>query len=941
MASFRYLRLAACAAPVLLGLAAAGPAAVAQRVGVNSAVNPESTGIPPGAAARRLVIGQDVVYNERITTEAAGQTQILFVDASTMTVGPNSNMVIDQFVYDPNTGAGKFAASLTKGVFRFVGGALSKHDNAVTVRTPTATIGIRGGVMLVNLRPSCRAVQGSGCNELQVIFAYGNGVTVTGLNGISQTITRPGFQVTVATPGATPSPPAPAPQGAATAILSQLDGRPGNNGGAQTVPSDKTVENSGIANANSNNVANAVQAANQNQPVQGRAPSITNAVQQTQANLQLTANQGLPASAPPPSPPPPPPPPPPSVVISYAGLVKTTAGNGANATTQGFLDQTAGLGRIPYTGGTLTFPSGDPAAGVFQATLATAQGPATVQFPLAPGSVSPGFVNFGPAGTASTFGPVTGTSYMSPDSTFFYANLTPVAPAVANERAFIFGGQAVKANSTLLTSAPSGAQPQLYTFALQQDAALRSPVPFVTQTTGGNIPNPSTSPLYVLAPGQSAFGAFSPGANPSATPTRTLQASLAINGNGAGQSSALVVQTGSFFTSSDTGTVAGNGVVRGSFVGNGAAPVLISSGAATVPDGAGNNIFGTGSGSLPISGLVLDQNQYNASASFVPNQVAVQTPVGGSSSNYAFNQPATPTAVTPSTALGSRTTQTLQGSFGGIMYPVVGGKAGAPYAAAGTASVATDATNNQVAATFTGADAFNPKRTALTVQFGGSGNAVQPSSTFVDDTRFAAVENSSTPSQVNGSSTALSSNPTQGTRVALVSSGTVPNNSLLPAGGLCSRCQFLQWGYWTGTLDTPSLGRQDTAHINTWVAGIPSVTLPAVGKGTFSGSALGSVVNGGKNYLAAGSFTNTYDFGARLGSFVINNFDTRNFTGTVKGNVSGNGYAGKLTGPKGFTGTAAGAFFGNIPGFPASETGGSFALKGPAYLASGVFAGAR
>ena len=56
-------------------------ASVAQHpVGVNSAVNQEATGIPPGAAPRRLMLGQEVVYNERITTGAEGQTQILFVD---------------------------------------------------------------------------------------------------------------------------------------------------------------------------------------------------------------------------------------------------------------------------------------------------------------------------------------------------------------------------------------------------------------------------------------------------------------------------------------------------------------------------------------------------------------------------------------------------------------------------------------------------------------------------------------------------------------------------------------------------------------------------------------------------------------------------------------------------------------------------------------------
>ena len=135
---------------LLLGIGLASPSARAdQRVGIDSAVNPNAMGIPPGALPRRLVLGQDVVFNERITTETGGQTQILFVDESTLSVGPNANMVIDQFVYDPNTGTGKFAASLTRGVFRFVGGKLSKQDNAVTLRTPVATIGIRGAVALV------------------------------------------------------------------------------------------------------------------------------------------------------------------------------------------------------------------------------------------------------------------------------------------------------------------------------------------------------------------------------------------------------------------------------------------------------------------------------------------------------------------------------------------------------------------------------------------------------------------------------------------------------------------------------------------------------------------------------------------------------------------------------------------------------------------------
>jgi hypothetical protein len=925
----RLLRAVSLAA-LLFGTGLAGAPAVAQqRVGVSSAVNPDVTGIPPGAAPRRLVLGQEVVFNEHITTGPDGQTQILFIDQSTMTVGPRSDMVIDEFVYDPNAGTGKLATSLTRGVFRFVGGKLSKQDNAVTMQTPSATIGIRGGLILVNLAPD---------GQLQVIFGYGAGVTVTGLNGLAQTITRPGFQVTVAGLGAAPSTPSPAPPGASAALLAQLDGRSGGNGGARTVPTDTTVANSGIAAAVSSTVG--IQAQTQ-QP-----PRVANAVQQAQSQLQVTAQSQVvagsisaaqaqtttsPTPTPTPPPPPPAPPPPlPPVVISYAGLFKDTPGSGT-ATTQGFINQGPN-NRIAYTGGTLTYPAGQPANSVFAARL----GPGSIQFPLAPGSTSPGFVNFGPAGTASLFGPFTGTSYMAPDSTFFYANLTPTTSAIHQERGFIFGGQPVPSNAGFLTTAPG--TPQLYTYTLQQDAALQSPIPFITQSTGGNIPNPSISPYYVVAPAQSPFGAFNSTTNPNVTGTRSLQASLAINGAGATQSSALVVQTGSFFTSTDTGTVAGDGVVRGSFAANGTtAPVRIGSGAATVPDGNGNNIFGTGTGSLPISGFVLDQNQYNTNQKFVPNQVANQIPLGATASTYAFNQPATPTA---GTGFGTRTTQTTTGYFGGVMYPVVGGSVGSPYAVSGTTSVQTNATNNRVGATFSGSDPFGAN--TLTVQFGGFSGTSRSRSAFVDDARYAALENPDTTSQVNGVNIQLDGDPTQASRVTMVTSGVVPSNTLLP-NGLCSSCQFLQWGYWTGALNTPNAAgtgvvRQDVAHINTWVAGVPSITLPASGVGTFSGNALGSVVNNGASYLASGGFTNIYNFGNHTGAFTISNFDGKTVSGTVNG--LGAGYSGSLAG-SGLTGSANGSFFGNLPGNPATETGGNFALRGPSYLASGIFAGHR
>src|SRR5271167_4570245 len=178
MAIVRYPLCATALAALMLGMGLTSPAVAQQRIGVNSAVNQDSTGIWPGTPPRRLVLGQDIVFNERVTTGPEGQTQVLFVDQSTMSVGPNSDMVIDEFVYDPAAGTGKLAASLTRGVFRFVGGKLSKQENAVTMQTPSATIGIRGGLVLVNLvgrEAQARDPAHPTGGKLQVIFAYGKG----------------------------------------------------------------------------------------------------------------------------------------------------------------------------------------------------------------------------------------------------------------------------------------------------------------------------------------------------------------------------------------------------------------------------------------------------------------------------------------------------------------------------------------------------------------------------------------------------------------------------------------------------------------------------------------------------------------------------------------------------------------------------------------------
>src|ERR1700741_4082046 len=132
---------------VLLSTTAATVAtADAQSYGKVGAVNQEAIGPPPGGASRKLTIGTNIVVKERVRTSASGSTQIQFPDQSAINLGANCDMVIDQFVYDPQSKSGTMAATVTRGALRYIGGQIS-HNSGATIRTPAANLGIRGGMV--------------------------------------------------------------------------------------------------------------------------------------------------------------------------------------------------------------------------------------------------------------------------------------------------------------------------------------------------------------------------------------------------------------------------------------------------------------------------------------------------------------------------------------------------------------------------------------------------------------------------------------------------------------------------------------------------------------------------------------------------------------------------------------------------------------------------
>jgi hypothetical protein len=224
----------------IAALALGGTAARAQEdAGVTAAVNPQATGTAPAALPKLLEVGGNVVQNEHITTGDEGQLQLLFHDGSTMALGPNGDLTIDNFVYDPNAKTAKLAMTAASGAFRFIGGRASK-DEPVILKTPTATIGIRGGGMTGN----------AGASGTEVSFLNGVSMTVTSTStGEQVTIRSPNFTVTIAPNGAISV--KRTDPGRLAAVVKTLKGRSGASGGATTTPNQNSQQAQVITTSNS------------------------------------------------------------------------------------------------------------------------------------------------------------------------------------------------------------------------------------------------------------------------------------------------------------------------------------------------------------------------------------------------------------------------------------------------------------------------------------------------------------------------------------------------------------------------------------------------------------------------------------------------------------------------------------------------------------------
>ena len=144
----RMTRTAWIIAAGALGAALSGPAEAATQAGVSAAVRGQvEVYAIDDDTGRQANSGEDIFLGDEIASYEDAGMQLMLLDETIFTIGADTDITIDDFVYDPATGAGEVAASVTKGVFRFVTGNIAQGDpEDMTVDLPVGTIGIRGTI---------------------------------------------------------------------------------------------------------------------------------------------------------------------------------------------------------------------------------------------------------------------------------------------------------------------------------------------------------------------------------------------------------------------------------------------------------------------------------------------------------------------------------------------------------------------------------------------------------------------------------------------------------------------------------------------------------------------------------------------------------------------------------------------------------------------------
>ncbi len=870
------------------------------QIGSVAALNSNVDGTPPAAATRQLFVGEGLVQNELIESSPIGSGQFLFLDQTTLTIAKDSSLVLDKYVYNPDTKTGEFSMRMSRGVLRFIGGRITKNTDAVVV-TPTATIGIRGGMAIITVDPdgTTRAQHIAG-EYTRITTSNGEELFISRNNGMAEIVAGFGFGASDGSGGTNgsgaqagggednvadvdpqrQSGPRITYLGVADReyvadVTRQLIGR--GQAGERRKPQDPDVVASGIVvrNFGAKDVLAEYPISTSGEKVEDDEQDDNIFIVRNEEEVQFV--RGIEVLPDPPEP--------------LAGVTGSAA-----------LDITGVEGLTTGGGPVFVFEQ------VFEGSRI---GVTALDERFSVPGEELGTFSFDFGGGDSPRGLIGGDGFFDPNREFLYAAIRTEGGAIGY---FLTGRP-----SGALPSAPAGqTRTRSYELApdLFTDAApfLPSNVQTASSDAGGDL-------LLISNEGSGAAGGDA----------KALYGFLQIDGAGPGQTSGLGVLTGDV-AEAPTGTPEFASFFQGVFTDGAGGSSFVTSAVATVDDGQGGSAFGPRGRYLALSNRGDFGNGVETLVSSVVNEAGDSTLFGGAT--YATRTGAVDASALARSSLGATT---LNG------YAAINSSDSGGYSARNQLTddveIVLDITGNSLSATLdlnaVLDDGVGGAPTSITAAFGGDSGA----SALADDQTFGA-RGAATGGAIQGVDATTSG--------AFVTAGLVGNGGVFPQGADTTPAH-LTWGWWASSLDGGVAGTpEQNLHLGAWVAGdvTASANLPVTGVATYEGFAAVSGVENGQTFVDGAGFALTYEFGdGGLGTVQFNDLLGDNPIVAVNGVGTGGNYSGVagIT-ANGRAGLVAldGAFF-NADGAPAGATAGGIDIvsNDQALRASGVFGGDR
>jgi hypothetical protein len=97
-------------------------------------------------------VGQEIFENDILETGRDGSMGVVFSDETLLSLGPESVLVVDQYVFAPRQGKFSIVLKMLRGTAAYLSGLISKlTPESAHFETPSASIGIRGTHFVVKV----------------------------------------------------------------------------------------------------------------------------------------------------------------------------------------------------------------------------------------------------------------------------------------------------------------------------------------------------------------------------------------------------------------------------------------------------------------------------------------------------------------------------------------------------------------------------------------------------------------------------------------------------------------------------------------------------------------------------------------------------------------------------------------------------------------------